>query len=196
MKTPVLIALLALPLSACISFGSKPPPLLLTITAAERAGAGAARTVTPGDAVAIAIPATPQAIATTRIPVSVGATAIAYVEKAGWVEAPARMFQRLLSETLSARTGKVVLDPKQSALVPASQLSGQLLRFGIDEPTRDAVIVYDAVLSRNSGKTVLTRRFEARSPAATITAGPVGQALNDAANQVARDVADWVKEAG
>lgn len=196
MMKPILIALLALPLSACISFGSKPPPLLLTITASDRAAAGPSRVVNPGDSVAIAIPAAPQAIATTRIPVSVGETAIAYVDKAGWVEAPARMFQRLLAETVSARTGKAVLDPKQSALVPASQLSGQLLRFGVDEPTREAVIVYDAVLSRNGGKTVLTRRFEARSQAATITAGPVGQALNSAANQVARDVADWVKDAG
>ncbi len=192
---PYLLLLLALPLSACISFGAKPPPSLMTITATERSAAGAARNVTAAEAIAIAIPVAPQAIATTRIPVSVGATAIAYVEKAAWVETPARLFQRLLSETIGVRTGKIVLDPKQAALAPASQLSGQLLRFGVDEPTNEAVVVYDAVLSRNAGKTVVTRRFEARSNLSSITAGPVGEALNKAANQVAGDVADWINEA-
>jgi cholesterol transport system auxiliary component len=192
---PYLLMLLALPLSACISFGAKPPPSLMTITSTAVSAAGPARNVNADDAIAIAVPAAPQAIATTRIPVSVGATAIAYVEKAAWVETPARLFQRVLSETVGARTGKIVLDPKQSALAPARQLSGQLLRFGIDEPTSEAVVVYDAVLSRNAGKTVVTRRFEARSKADSITAGPVGVALNKAANQVAGDVADWIRDA-
>lgn len=192
---PYLAILLAMPLSACISFGAKPPPSLMTITSTQRAAAGPARSVTAGEAIAIAVPAVPQAIATTRIPVSVGATAIAYVEKAAWVETPARLFQRLLSETVGAKTGKIVLDPKQVALAPASQLSGQLLRFGVDEPSSEAVIVYDAVLSRNAGKTVITRRFEARSKLASITAGPVGEGLNKAANQVAGDVADWISDA-
>lgn len=192
---PYLLMPLALPLSACISFGAKPPPSLMTITSTAVSAAGPARNVNADDAIAIAVPAAPQAIATTRIPVSVGATAIAYVEKAAWVETPARLFQRVLSETVGARTGKIVLDPKQSALAPARQLSGQLLRFGIDEPTSEAVVVYDAVLSRNAGKTVVTRRFEARSKADSITAGPVGVALNKAANQVAGDVADWIRDA-
>lgn len=192
---PYLLMLLALPLSACISFGAKPPPSLMTITSTAVSAAGPARNVNADDVIAIAVPAAPQAIATTRIPVSVGATAIAYVEKAAWVETPARLFQRVLSETVGARTGKIVLDPKQSALAPARQLSGQLLRFGIDEPTSEAVVVYDAVLSRNAGKTVVTRRFEARSKADSITAGPVGVALNKAANQVAGDVADWIRDA-
>jgi cholesterol transport system auxiliary component len=182
----------ALPLSACISFGAKPPPSLLTLTSASAMSANAGRSVNANDAIAVGIPIVPQAIATTRVPVSVNATAIAYVENAAWVEAPARLFQRLLSETIAAKTGKTVLDPKQTALVPAMQLSGQLLRFGVDEASSEAVIIYDAVLTRDAGKTVMTRRFEARSKAATITAKPVGEALNLAANSIASEIATWV----
>ena len=184
----------ALPLSACISFGAKPPPSLLTLTSTSALSANAGQTVSASQAIGIAVPTVPQAIATTRVPVSVDATAIAYVQNAVWVEAPARLFQRLLSETIAAKTGKTVLDPKQTALVPAMQLSGQLLRFGVDETTSDAVIVYDAVLTRDAGKTVMTRRFEARSKAATITAKPVGEALNLAANSIASEIAAWVGE--
>ena len=184
----------ALPLSACISFGAKPPPSLLTLTSTSALSANAGQTVSASQAIGIAVPTVPQAIATTRVPVSVDATAIAYVQNALWVEAPARLFQRLLSETIATKTGKTVLDPKQTALVPAMQLSGQLLRFGVDEASSNAVIVYDAVLTRDAGKTVMTRRFEARSKAATITAKPVGEALNLAANSVASEIAAWVGE--
>ena len=184
----------ALPLSACISFGAKPPPSLLTLTSTSALSANAGQTVSASQAIGIAVPTVPQAIATTRVPVSVDATAIAYVQNAVWVEAPARLFQRLLSETIATKTGKTVLDPKQTALVPAMQLSGQLLRFGVDETSSNAVIIYDAVLTRDAGKTVMTRRFEARSKAATITAKPVGEALNLAANTIAGEIAAWVGE--
>jgi cholesterol transport system auxiliary component len=189
-----LIIAAALPLSACISFGAKPPPSLLTLTSVASPTANSGIIVNASQAIAVGVPTVPQAIATTRVPVSVDATAIAYVENAIWVEAPARLFQRLLSETITTKTGKTVLDPKQTALVPAMQLSGQLLRFGVDEASGDAVIVYDAVLTRDAGKTVMTRRFEARSKAATITARPVGEALNLAANSIATEIAGWVGE--
>jgi cholesterol transport system auxiliary component len=189
-----LIIAAMLPLSACISFGAKPPPSLLTLTAAAARNVNSGIIVSADQAIGVGVPTVPQAIATTRVPVSVNATAIAYVENAVWVEAPARLFQRLLSETIAAKTGKTVLDPKQTALVPAMQLSGQLLRFGVDEASSDAVIIYDAVLTRDAGKTVMTRRFEARSKAATITAKPVGEALNLAANSIATEIATWVGE--
>lgn len=192
--TRYLIIAAALPLSACISFGAKPPPSLLTLTSTSALSANAGQTVSASQAIGIAVPTVPQAIATTRVPVSVDATAIAYVQNAVWVEAPARLFQRLLSETIATKTGKTVLDPKQTALVPALQLSGQLLRFGVDETSSNAVIIYDAVLTRDAGKTVMTRRFEARSKAATITAKPVGEALNLAANMIAGEIAAWVGE--
>lgn len=194
MKPNLFIVAVALPLSGCISFGAKPPPSLLNLTSVASQTATAARRVTAADAIAISIPATPQAIATTRVAVSDGGIAIAYVKKALWVETPARLFQRLLGETVAAKTGRFVLDPRQTALTPSTQLSGQLLRFGIDAPSGDAVVIYDAVLSREGGKQFLSRRFEARAKATAIEANASGKAINGAANQVAGDVADWIND--
>ena len=42
---------------------------------------------------------------------------VAYVKDAQWVEAPQRLFQRLLSETVAAKTPLVVLDEGPLVLV-------------------------------------------------------------------------------
>jgi cholesterol transport system auxiliary component len=85
-----------------------------------------------------------------------------------------------------------VLDPRQFGANPALRLSGQVQRFGIDPVAMQAVITFDAQLSRDAGK-VETRRFEARAPIAAIDAPQAGTALNRAANDLAAQVAEWVK---
>ncbi len=50
----------------------------------------------------------------------------------------------------------------------------------------------DAALIRADGTKLEKRRFEARIPVAEIAAQPVSVALNDGANKVAAEVADWV----
>mgnify|MGYP000614968437 CR=1 FL=1 len=93
----------------------------------------------------------------------------------------------------SARSGRVVLDPRQFNMDPGATLSGQLLRFDVDERGATAIVVYDATLSGEADHPVRTRRFEARVAMGRIDAQSASQALNRAANQVAADVADWVK---
>ena len=46
LRTPLLLAAAAATLSACVSFGAKPPPFLLTLDADAAPPAGAARTAT------------------------------------------------------------------------------------------------------------------------------------------------------
>ena len=46
--------------------------------------------------------------------------------------------------------------------------------------------------ARKDGNVVEKRRFEARVPVSAIEPGPAGIAINQAANQVAAEVADWV----
>ena len=180
-------------LAGCsLGLTGKAPPFLLNLSPATSPAANAGETIAQGDAITIATPLVPQAIATTRVPVSQGETAIAYVPDAVWVEQPARLFQRLLSETVRARTGRTVLDPRQFAMEPGLQLSGQLLQFTIDERSGRAVVIYDASLSGAADKKVRTRRFEARVPIGKIDARNVGVALNSAANRVAGEVADWI----
>ena len=53
------------------------------------------------------------------------------------------------------------------------------------------VVSFDAVRS-GEGTAVTTRRFEAVVPGVPAEAGPVGTALNQAANDVAGQVAQWI----
>jgi cholesterol transport system auxiliary component len=192
MIKPVLVLIALIPLSACISFGGKAPPSLLTLTPANNIAANETRTARAGDTIVIAVPNVPQAIATTRVAVNSGATAIAYIKNAVWVEAPARLFQRVLSETIAVKNGKMVIDARQSLSIPSLQLGGTLLRFGIDSGTSEAVVVYDALLSRGKDMPLQSRRFETRVPVSAIEPAPAGRALNQAANKVAIDVAGWI----
>nr|GFD57848.1 hypothetical protein [Tanacetum cinerariifolium] len=67
-----------------------------------------------------------------------------------------------------------------------------LRNFGLDAATREAVVTYDAALTRAGETSVEKRRFEARVPVTSIDAGSAGPALSQAANQVAAQAADWV----
>ena len=188
-----LAAALALPLAGCISFGAKPPASLLTLTATAAPAVGQDQNTAASRSITIDVPVAPQSLATARVPVQASATSIAYVEKALWAEPPARLFARLLADTTTARTGRVVLSSVQAVGDPGAHLTGELRTFGIDAATRQAVVTFDAALMRVANRGgIEKRRFEARVPVATIDADGVGPALNDAANQVATQVADWV----
>ena len=178
-------------LSGCISIGPEAPESLLTLTASDSAPVGAATTGRAATAIAIMEPDAPQSINVTRVPVQIDATEIAYIENATWVEKPARLFQRLLAETIRARGTRMVVDGDEDALVPETRLRGTLREFGFDARTGSVVVRYDAVRSGGDG-TVQTRRFESVQPGVPPLAAPVGAALNAGANDVAAQVAAWV----
>lgn len=192
MKKLAILALLPLvaAVAGCIRFGAEPPPSLLTLN--TQAALPAGQVQGSGTPVAVVVPSAPQEIATQRVPVHATDTSIAYVKDAVWVEPPARLFARLLSDTLIARTGRMVVSGRQAFSNPGATLGGELRSFGIDAAGNQAVVIYDASLIREQGGKLEKRRFEARVPASAIEPGPVGVALNQAANQVATDVADWV----
>lgn len=191
MKKLAVLALL--PLSACIRFGAEPPPSLLTLAPAQPIAAGNTQTSQPGRSITIAVPSVPQELAVARVPVHSTDTAIAYVKDAVWVEPPARLFARLLSDTVTTRTGRVVLSTRQLSVEQGAQLSGELRSFGIEAGRNEAVVTFDGALIRPANRAVVEkRRFEARVPVTAVDATSVGPALNQAANQVAVEVADWV----
>lgn len=177
-------------LSGCINFGTPPPPSLMTLTAEQQIAGGATRSAAPGDAITIVEPALPAALATQRVPVQTSDTALAYLVAALWVETPDTLFQRLLSEVVAARTGRIVLNPGQFNADPGTRVTGELHEFGLDARTREAAIVYDAAISTSSG--VRTRRFEAREPVAAEDPQSVAGGLNRAANRVAVEFSDWL----
>lgn len=182
----------ALLLSGCLSLGGATPDTLLTLRADQAPAADAGRTGTPATALTVLVPNVPQKLRTPRIPVQATATSLAYVQDAQWVDAPARLFQRLVAETVAARTTRLVLDESQYVTGPGDVLSGELLEFGVDAQAGQVVVIYQAMRLTGDGQTIAQRRFEAREPVAPVEAGPVGEALNRAANRVAIDVAAWV----
>jgi len=186
-----LAAFLTLGIGGCVSLGGKAPKMLMTLTTSASVPVDTVRQATAENTMLILTPTANAAVTTVRIPVYDG-TAISYVADGAWNEPPVRAVQRLLSETVTARTTRIVLDPRQFGASPAMRLSGQLQRFGIDPVGMQAVITFDAQLSRDAGK-VETRRFEAKAPVAAIDAAQSGTALNRAANDLAAQVADWVK---
>ncbi len=192
---PLLLAApLAAMLSGCISFGGKPPKVpFMTIRAAEQIKPGDVQTPASGATVTVLYPVVPHELATTRVPVHQGGNAVAYVKDGQWVEAPPRLFARLLGDTISARTGRPVLSYRQSQVDPGATLSGELRSFGVDADTNEAVVIYDALLVQGDDATKFQkRRFEARAPLVEVKPELVAEALNKAANQVAVEVSDWV----
>ncbi len=190
MIRPIALCAVAL-LGGCVSFGGKPPKTLMNLMTTATVPTETVRQASAENTLLILTPTASAAVASARIPVYDG-TMLAYVADGAWNEAPARAIQRLLSETVTARTAKVVLDPRQFGASPAMRLSGQLQRFGIDPGAMQAVVTFDAQLSREAGR-VETRRFEAKAPLVAIDAAQSGAALNRAANDLAAQVADWVK---
>jgi cholesterol transport system auxiliary component len=190
---PVLLAIpLALALTGCISLGGEPPESLLTLSPAARAPAG------PGIAggaerpvIAVMPFDTPAKLDVLRVPVAVSDTELAYLLDAYWVEKPARLFRRVVGETIRARGQAMVVDGDDVAGSPTLILQGTLTEMGYDAATSEAVVRFDAVRIAKDGA-VVTRRFEAREGGVTADARAVGAGLNAAANKVAAEVAEWI----
>jgi cholesterol transport system auxiliary component len=192
MKKATITLLAALPLAACISFGAEPPPSLLTLTPQATVAVSRPQSSANAGTILVTVPTVPQKLAVQRVPVQATDTSIAYVKDAQWVETPADLFARLMADTITARTDLIVLSTAQTRVDPGSRLAGELRNFGVDAATQEAVVTFDGALIRDGSDVVEKQRFEARVPVSAIEAGPVGAAINQAANQVGAQVADWV----
>ena len=180
----------ALALAGCFGGGSAPSELL-TLTPSQVRTATGPRSAAEGRMISVTTPTAPHAMNNNRIPVYVSDTIIQYLKDAYWVDEPTELFRNLLSETVAAQTDYVVVDPALYTQTAGSTLSGQMLRFGLDPTTMEAVVQFEAAISRPN-QTVVTNRFEARVPVAEATREAVAPALNAAANQVAGQVAAWL----
>lgn len=185
-------ALGALALTGCISLGGgDPPEQLLTLTASAMAPAGAVQNGTMSNALAVTEPSVPQQLNVPRVPVRVNGTSLAYLKDAVWVERPARLFQNVLSETIRARGTRLVVGGGELDYAAQTQLGGELAAMDYDATAQAVVVRYDAVL-RMPGGEIRTRRFENRVTGVLPDALSVAPALNQAANAIAAEVADWV----
>lgn len=182
---------LAVAASGCALLGGgKAPPVLFTLSS-DAPPAAPTRSAAVGETVTIETPAIPKQLRTVRVPVDIGLTQVQYVADLQWVDTPDRLFQSLVEETVRRTTNRVVLDPNQATLDPGLVVTGQLNRFGYDSQQGAVVVQYDASLATQGGTHVESRRFEASVPADG-KAATVSPALNEAANQVAKQVAQWI----
>ena len=189
----LIILALAAATAGCVSFGGKAPPRLLTIASDAKAPAGVTSTTPSASAIFVDQPSVPKALATPRVAVRESSTAFAYVKDAIWVDLPARQFQSLLAETIRVRSNRLVLDPDQYLASSGHILKGNLTEFGVDASTNQAVVTYDASIRSPNGETVTHQRFTASVPIGKVGADTVASPINQAANQVAIAVADWIK---
>ena len=181
-------------LAGCVSFGSKPPPSLLVLTPANAAPAGAVERGPTQSAVVMGDFDAPQKLDVLRVPVQVSGSSIAYLKDAQWVDKPARLLRALIGETIRAKNGELVIDGEGPGALDSTHLTGTLRDFGYDAGSSSVVAVLDVTKSgATASAPTATRRFEARIPGVEAKAGPVGSALDQAANQIAGEVADWVK---
>lgn len=183
------LALVGFALTGCFGMGGNKPDSLLDLTPTATRTAAAEKVVPTSQAVVVALPTVPEELGVMRIPVRTNG-AITYLKDAEWVAKPAVLFSRLVTETVAAG-GRVVLDTGETAFQAGIVLTGHLQSFGVDGDRREAVVVYDAALATGDNN-LRTRRFEARVPLATVDPATVAPALNQAANQVAADVAGWL----
>ena len=187
---------LALPLAAslllggCLSFGPKVPATLFDLTPDAVAAPGSGTSGTLESAILVLEPEAEQRLDVTRVPVQIDDANVAYIKDAMWIERPARLFQRLVAETLRAKGTRLVLD-SDPGTGNALRLGGRLLDMGYDARTLEAVVRFDAVRTQPGGR-IDTKRFEARVPGITAKPAALGPALDQAANQVAVQVAEWV----
>ena len=185
-------ALMIFAVSGCALLGgAKAPKNLITLSATAPLPGPIARTGNAGESVTIEEPVIAKEIRTTRVAAQVGTTTVAYIKDLTLVDTPDKLFKDLIAETVLRTTNRVVLDPKQSNLDPGLTVSGRLANFGYEGGQGTVLVRYDAALSTAGGTRVETRRFEARAPADG-TAATVGPALNQAANEVAMQVAQWI----
>lgn len=178
-------------LGGCLSLGGKVPESLLTLTPAATAEAGKVTQGSSSSSLALVELDVPQALDVTRVPVQVSDTELAYLKDAVWVERPARLFRRLIAETIRAKSGRMVIDGDDPGALAVARVGGTLRSFGYDARTSSVVVVFDAARS-GEGSNVTMKRFESRISGVPADVGAVGPALNQAANDVAAQVADWV----
>jgi cholesterol transport system auxiliary component len=187
----IVAAAALLALSGCLSLGGKMPDQLLNLTATSSAPAGSAVSGTSETALAVLDIQAPLELDVTRVPVRINGSSLAYVKDAQWVDKPARLFGRLLSDTIRAKGNRLVVTGSDLEDGAANKLSGTLSAMDYDASQGAVVVRFDAVL-QNGAKQIQTKRFESVVPGVSAQAASVGDALNRAANDVAAQVAAWV----
>ncbi|MBV1918692.1 MAG: membrane integrity-associated transporter subunit PqiC [Sphingomonadaceae bacterium] len=180
-------------LAGCVSLGGEVPDQLITLTADQRVPAGDIASGEIGNAIVILDPDADRRIDVARVLVQINDSTVAYLKDAVWVEKPARQFRRLLAETVRANSKRVVVEGSDFEVSGKTVVSGRLSEMGYDARVQAVIVRFDAIVEQEDG-TVRSRRFESEIPVLRAKAAVVAPALNEAANEVVKEVANWLGE--
>ncbi|WP_239804467.1 ABC-type transport auxiliary lipoprotein family protein [Croceicoccus hydrothermalis] len=181
-------------LPACVSIGGgDAPEQLIGLTSQAVAPAGTNSTGEARTAIAVMEAETEDRLNAKRVPVRIDDTGIAYLENAFLVDRPTRLMQHLLAETLRAQTGRLVFEGIEPGAEPRIRLHGRLIEMGYDARDSSVTVTYDAIRIEE-GREVVSRRFSSSVPGIAPEAAAVAPALNQAANNVAMEIANWMAQ--
>ncbi|MCX7863660.1 MAG: ABC-type transport auxiliary lipoprotein family protein [Novosphingobium sp.] len=186
-----IVPAMSLLLAGCVSLGAPVPDQLFSLTAEARAPAGDLYSSPAAPAIVVLDPEVGRALDVTRVPVQVDESTIAYLQDAVWVDRPARLFRSVLAETIRARTRRLVIEAGEFDIKQKNVLTGRLLDMGYDARNQAVVVRFDAMLENAEGD-VRSRRFEAVIAGVPAQPATVAPALNEAANRVAAEIAEWL----
>ena len=178
-------------LAGCINLGKDPPDTLISLTPHSTAPIGKLGKGSLADAIMVLDPDVDRRLDVERVPVQVDTATLAYLKDAIWVERPARQFRRVLAETIRAKSNRLVIEGNDVEVGGKQVLSGRLLNMGYDASSQSVVVRFDALLEDSDGS-VKSQRFEALVPDVRANAKNVAAALNEATNDIAEQVTDWV----
>jgi len=180
-------------LSGCVSLGgdSKVPDELITFTPREVATGSESVTDAAGNAIVIYAPEVEDRLDVNRVPVQVSDTGVAYLQDATYIDRPARLFRHLLAETMRARSDRLVIEGEDPGVKARTRVYGRISEAGYDARTSSVVFTFDATVTDTDGK-VRQRRFASKIDAVPAKAKFVAPALNEAANDVAIEISDWL----
>lgn len=172
--------------------GGKAPGALLTLRAPPPPPASVS--TAPRRTILVEVPGVPGTLQTLRLPVLTADTRVQYMVAASWAEQPAKLFQHVLADTLSARPGVLAFSTAEFDGRADRRLAGTLRDFELD--VRDAGhpqirIRYDAVLTGPDHALLVSRRFDRTMAVSDQSPQAVAEALNTATNALAGEVADW-----
>jgi cholesterol transport system auxiliary component len=178
-------------LAGCISFAPKPPPQLISLTSTSVAPAGDLAPGSTKPAIVVINPDSGPELSVTRVPVQVSGSGIAYIKGAIWIDRPVRQLREVIAETIRAKNNRLVFEGIDAATGGRPVLTSRLILLGYDAPSGSVIARLDAQLA-TPGSAPRLRRFEAKVPGVAADGKAIGPALNQAANDIAAQVADWV----
>jgi cholesterol transport system auxiliary component len=180
--------MLSLAVAGC-GGGSAPATFDLSAASGARGKAGRGQLV-------VAEPTAISPLESDRIVVRTSPEQVAYLTGAQWSDRLPRLMQSRLVQ--SFENGRLLRSVGRSGdkLVADYTLTSEIRRFEIDVTTSQAVVVISAkVVRESSGRIAAARIFSAQVPGSASDGARASTALDQALNQVMREIVGWASMA-